>query len=212
MVTWNSRNYGSALSWQIIPVTDDELAQGESKMSSDRSDYQVVWEQEFNENGSLDEKDWNFETGFVRNHEDQWYQSDNVHKKDGNLVFEARKEHRDNPWYEAGSSDWKKSRQYIDYTSACVTTAGKHDWLYGRVEVCAKIPCYSGSWPAIWMLGNESVTGEWPSSGEIDITGVGIQCALAGHLGSSQYACFWLLDEAGYQLGRCLPYLAHGLG
>ena len=57
----------------------------------------------------------------------------------------------------------------IDYTSACVTTAGKHDWLYGRVEVCAKIPFYSGSWPAIWMLGNESVTGEWPSSGEIDI-------------------------------------------
>lgn len=117
----------------------------------------------------MDEKDWNFETGFVRNHEDQWYQSDNVYKKDGNLVFEARKEHRDNPWYEAGSSDWKKSRQYIDYTSACVTTAGKHDWLYGRVEVCAKIPFYSGSWPAIWMLGNESVTGEWPSSGEIDI-------------------------------------------
>lgn len=169
MVTWNSRNYGSASSWQIIPVTDDELAQAVSKTASDNADYQIVWQRDFNEDGPLDEKDWNFSTGFVRNHEDQWYQSDNVYKKDGNLVFEARKEHRDNPWYETGSSDWKKSRQYIDYTSACVTTAGKHDWLYGRVEVCAKIPFYSGSWPAIWMLGNESVTGEWPSSGEIDI-------------------------------------------
>lgn len=169
MVTWNSRNYGSASSWQIIPATENEIAQATQKTESDREDYKLVWQEEFNEDGEIDPNDWNFEYGFVRNNEDQWYQEDNASKKDGNLVIEARKERKDNPWYEPGSSDWKKSRQYIDYTSSCMTTAGKHDWLYGRVEVRAKIPCYSGSWPAIWMLGNESVTGEWPSSGEIDI-------------------------------------------
>lgn len=169
MVTWNSRNYGSASSWQIIPATENEIAQAAQKTESDREDYKLVWQEEFNEDGEIDPNDWNFEYGFVRNNEDQWYQEDNASKKDGNLVIEARKERKDNPWYEPGSSDWKKSRQYIDYTSSCMTTAGKHDWLYGRVEVRAKIPCYSGSWPAIWMLGNESVTGEWPSSGEIDI-------------------------------------------
>lgn len=169
MVTWNSRNYGSASSWQIIPATENEIAQAAKKTESNQKDYKLVWQEEFNEDGEIDKNDWNFEYGFVRNNEDQWYQEDNASKKDGNLVIEARKERKDNPWYEAGSSDWKKSRQYIDYTSSCITTAGKHDWLYGRVEVRAKIPCYSGSWPAIWMLGNESVTGEWPSSGEIDI-------------------------------------------
>lgn len=169
MVTWNSRNYGSASSWQIIPATEEEIAAAAEKTESDQKDYQIVWQEEFNEDGEIDKNDWNFGNGFERNHEDQWYQEENAWKEDGNLVIEARKERKDNPWYEAGSSDWKKSRQYIDYTSSSLTTAGKHDWLYGRVEVRAKIPCYSGSWPAIWMLGNESVTGEWPSSGEIDI-------------------------------------------
>lgn len=169
MVTWESRNYGSASSWQIIPATADEVTQAAEKTESDQNDYEIVWQEEFNVDGEVDKNDWNFEYGFVRNNEDQWYQEDNASKKDGNLVIEARKERKDNPWYEPGSSDWKKSRQYIDYTSSCMTTANKHDFLYGRVEVRAKIPCYSGSWPAIWLLGYEDIAGEWPSSGEIDI-------------------------------------------
>ncbi|KAI9809251.1 MAG: hypothetical protein M1825_002542 [Sarcosagium campestre] len=40
---------------------------------------------------------------------------------------------------------------------------------YGRVEVTAKLPAGDWLWPAIWMMPAESVYGEWPLSGEIDI-------------------------------------------
>jgi beta-glucanase (GH16 family) len=40
---------------------------------------------------------------------------------------------------------------------------------YGRVEVEAKLPIGDWLWPAIWMLPTDSVYGEWPRSGEIDI-------------------------------------------
>jgi beta-glucanase (GH16 family) len=54
----------------------------------------------------------------------------------------------------------------VDYTSACVTTRGKHSWLYGRIEVRARIDVRAGLWPAIWTLG---VGGRWPANGEIDV-------------------------------------------
>ncbi|CAI4211263.1 unnamed protein product [Parascedosporium putredinis] len=40
---------------------------------------------------------------------------------------------------------------------------------YGRVEVTAKLPVGDWLWPAIWMMPVNSVYGEWPASGEIDI-------------------------------------------
>lgn len=42
--------------------------------------------------------------------------------------------------------------------------------LYGRIEVKAKLPTGKGTWPAIWMLGNNIKEGSrWPDCGEIDI-------------------------------------------
>lgn len=169
MVTWDSKNYGSASSWRIVPATDDEIEAAALKTKEDNNDYKILWQEEFNTDGPLSETDWNFEEGFVRNYEAQWYQKDNAYIENGNLVIEGRKEKKQNPWYEPGSSDWKKQREYIEYTSTSATTAGKHDFLYGRLEVRAKIPCHGGAWPAIWLLGYENIAGEWPSSGEIDV-------------------------------------------
>lgn len=128
----------------------------------------LVWADEFNTDGKPGAKTWNYEEGFVRNHEDQWYQSDNAYQKDGLLIIECRKEQqpRHNPWYDATSNHWSKSRKEIKYTSACLTTRGKFDFLYGRLEVRARIPVAYGAWPAIWTLGNKM---EWPSCGEIDL-------------------------------------------
>ncbi|MEP6626762.1 MAG: hypothetical protein ABJA32_02215, partial [Ginsengibacter sp.] len=39
--------------------------------------YQLVWSDEFNNNGRPDSTKWNYEHGFVRNHELQWYQPEN---------------------------------------------------------------------------------------------------------------------------------------
>lgn len=40
---------------------------------------------------------------------------------------------------------------------------------FGRVEVVAKLPEGDWLWPAIWMMPKDSVYGDWPRSGEIDI-------------------------------------------
>ncbi|HEX3010168.1 MAG TPA: family 16 glycosylhydrolase [Bacteroidales bacterium] len=129
-------------------------------------EYQMVWNEEFNRDGRLDSAVWNYENGFERNEEAQWYQPDNAYCKDGHLVIEARKEHRRNPLYEAGNNNWRKNRKFVEYTSASVTTAGKKEFRYGRFEVRAKIPTAGGAWPAIWTLGSGM---PWPSCGEIDI-------------------------------------------
>lgn len=128
--------------------------------------YQLVWSDEFTKEGKPDASSWSFEQGFARNHEHQWYQQDNAYCKDGVLTFEARREKKTNPTYETGSTHWAKSRPNIEYTSSSINTAGKHEFLYGRFEVKARIPTASGAWPAIWTLGNSM---EWPSNGEIDI-------------------------------------------
>ena len=47
--------------------------------------------------------------------------------------------------------------------------ARRFEFLYGRVEVRAKIPTGNGTWPAIWMLGVNRKEVGWPACGEIDI-------------------------------------------
>lgn len=53
--------------------------------------------------------------------------------------------------------------------SARLSTKKSASIRYGRVEVKAKMPHGDWLWPAIWMLPKDSVYGEWPMSGEIDI-------------------------------------------
>lgn len=128
--------------------------------------YKLVWSDEFNYTGKPSSANWSYETGFVRNEEHQWYQSDNANCANGALQIVGRKERFKNPNYVAGSSNWKTNREYVDYTAASIHTRGKKSWKYGRFEIRAKIPAVTGAWPAIWTLGD---WGEWPTNGEIDI-------------------------------------------
>ncbi len=128
--------------------------------------FKLVWSDEFDTDGVPDSTKWRFESGFVRNEENQWYQKENALCSNGNLVITAKKERKPNPNYLAGSTDWKKSRTHIDYTSASVVMKKIHAFQYGKMEVRAKIKAQTGLWPAIWTLGT---SGEWPSNGEVDI-------------------------------------------
>ena len=125
----------------------------------------MVWSDEFDVEGKPS-TEWSYESGFVRNEESQWYLSEDAYVKDGCLVIEGKKECFNNPHYEAGSSDWRKNREFIHYTSSSLTTKFSQQFLYGRFEIRAKIPVASGAWPAIWLQGNKW---EWPNNGEIDI-------------------------------------------
>ncbi|KAH8058682.1 glycosyl hydrolase [Aureococcus anophagefferens] len=91
-----------------------------------------------------------------RHCEAQWYTDklDNACVRDGRLRIIARLERSHG----------------CRYTSARLRTKHRGDWLYGRVEVRARLPpSRRGLWPAIWMLPTDDAFGGWPHSGEIDI-------------------------------------------
>lgn len=117
-----------------------------------------IWSDEF-EGETLDTGNWNYEIGNGTNgwgnNEAQYYtdSEDNVKVQDGNLVITAKRE----------------SESGFDFTSARITTQDKFEFTYGRVEVRAKLPAGSGTWPAIWMLGANFDEVGWPQSGEMDI-------------------------------------------
>ena len=163
--------------------------------SSAQDEWKLVWSDEFNTDGPYNPEVWEPEIGFKRNHEDQWYQGENAWQENGCLVIEARREHRENPLAgKDGEQDWRTARKHIEYTSASLTTRRSFSFLYGRLEVRAKIPTASGAWPAIWLLGTQM---PWPSNGEIDvmeyyrINGVPHILANAAWGSDEQYKAVW---------------------
>ncbi len=119
--------------------------------------YQLLWEDTFEIDGKPNETIWNLETGGhgFGNNEFQYYtdRSQNAFIKDGILNIVSYKEVYENR----------------EYTSAKLTTKHKKSILYGRIEVSAKIPEGFGTWPAIWLLGNNMKEVGWPLCGEIDM-------------------------------------------
>ena len=121
--------------------------------------YELVWHDEF-DGETLDRADWNREIrkAYWTNNELQAYTGGdaNIFLRDGKLVLKAIKHVN-----EKGS---------VSYTSGKVQTQDKHDFLYGKIVVRAKVPQGQGLWPAIWMMPTrESKYGSWPRCGEIDI-------------------------------------------
>jgi beta-glucanase (GH16 family) len=134
--------------------------------------WSLAWQDEFNYKGLPDAKKWGYEKGHVRNNEQQYYtdaRKENVWVENGFLTITGRKEDYANKAYKNGSAEWQQKDSLAQYTSASINTAGMAGWLYGRVEVKAKLPHGKGIWPAIWMMGIDRKKIGWPGSGEIDI-------------------------------------------
>lgn len=121
----------------------------------------LIWSDEFDTNGAPDATKWSYDIGRGDNgwgnNEAQYYtdRPENVVVQNGHLVITAKAENF------AGAS----------YTSARLKSENKFEFTYGKVEVKAKLPQGSGTWPAIWMLGaNYDLPNfTWPACGEIDI-------------------------------------------
>jgi hypothetical protein len=115
--------------------------------------YTLVWNDEFN-GQSVDANNWAFElgNGGWGTHELQNYtnQTKNAFVSSGNLIIEARK----------------------DFTSARITTKGKKNFKYGRIDIRAKLPCSQGIMSSIWMLGSNVDAVGQPTCGEIDFVQV----------------------------------------
>ncbi len=124
--------------------------------TSENSGPKLVWSDEFDYEGLPDPAKWNYEEGMLRNNEAQFYTREderNARVRDGFLTIEARKD-----------EDGRAA-----YSSASLITFGKKTFRYGRIEVRAKVPVGKGTWPAIWMLGENIGEVDWPACGEIDI-------------------------------------------
>lgn len=134
--------------------------------------WKLIWREEFDYKGLPDANKWNYENGYVRNHEQQYYtngRTDNARVENGVLTITGKKETYPNHDYIEGSTSWQKKDSLAQYTSARINTNGKADWQYGRIEVRAKLPHGGGIWPAIWMMGIDRENVGWPACGEIDI-------------------------------------------
>jgi hypothetical protein len=120
------------------------------------SDIAPVWSDEFN-GKNVDPGNWSFDTGDTGwgNHELQLYtdRTQNVFVSSGNLIIEARKE--------------SSYGGYGTFTSARLTTRGKKNFKYGKIEIRAKVPCVEGFMSSLWMLGSNVGSEGWPRCGEI---------------------------------------------
>lgn len=149
-----------------LPAQRSDPFKADFKKPGKVNGMKLVWNDEFNNEGKPDPESWRFEKGFVRNQELQWYQEQNASCKGGVLLIEAKREKVPNHAYSPDASDWRRSREYAEYTSASIQTKGFHQWQFGRFMIRARIDTACGAWPAIWTLG---ISGGWPSGGEIDI-------------------------------------------
>lgn len=128
-----------------------------------------TWAQNFENYGSnnLESKYWKIYKGAPENdnHEAQYYTDDlaNLQIKDNALTLTATKQ---------------SMLKNYSYASARIDTSGKVSFLYGRIDVTAKIPSGVGTWPAVWLLPNNtkyedlspaSDTLRYTNGGEIDL-------------------------------------------
>jgi beta-glucanase (GH16 family) len=118
--------------------------------------FELVWSDEFATNGPPDPATWGYDLGTGQggwgNQEIQTYTSNaqNMRVADGKLVIEAHKVN--NVW-----------------TSARIKSQGKKSFTYGKVQFRAKLPQGAGTWPALWLLGDDITSEGWPACGEIDV-------------------------------------------
>ncbi|MFI0491123.1 glycoside hydrolase family 16 protein [Flavobacterium sp.] len=117
----------------------------------------AIWSEEFNVDGAPDPTKWGYDLGAGGwgNNELEYYTSrpQNIVISGGTLKINTIKE----------------SYSGSNYTSARILSKGKFSFKYGKVEFRAKFPTGAGTWPAVWMLGNNIDTVGWPACGEIDI-------------------------------------------
>lgn len=141
----------------VIQIAKDPVKVGEGYITPIfYTNLDLIWNDEFDGN-VLNESAWNYEIGTGNsgwgNNELQYYRKENTSVGNGVLTITARRE----------------SFSGNNYTSSRLTTQGKFDFAFGRIDIRAKMPEGQGIWPALWMLGANFNTVGWPACGEIDI-------------------------------------------
>ena len=168
------------------PVVQPAVTNSEAR---DYADYtNLVWNDEFDGTGAPDATKWGYDTGNNNGWGNQELESyttstNNVYQNGGNLFIKVIKEQSGN----------------FGYTSGRILTKGKKDFMFGRIDVRAKLPQGVGIWPAIWMLGSDIDQNNWPKCGEIDIM------ELRGQKPTEILSTMHYADPAGNHLQDGIP-------
>lgn len=147
--------------------------------SADPGDRELIWADEF-DGSTLDLSQWSVveDCWGGGNRERQCYTGANLAVSDGLLRITARHEPASGARFPAGHPRAGETARRA-WTSGKIQTRGKASFLYGRIEVRARLPRGQGVWPAIWMLPEHDNYGPYPQSGEIDIAeavNLGVPC------------------------------------
>jgi len=132
-------------------------------VTANSQSFKLVWSDEFNGEGAPDPAKWDYELGYIRNNELQYYtkNTSNAHQHNGNLEITVRKEKI------KGLKEGKTAT--FEYSSGSIITLNKAAWTYGKIEGRFKIPQGKGLWSCFWTLGSSITDEGWPKCGEIDI-------------------------------------------
>lgn len=153
-----------------------EAAQGATD-DCGSSDFALTWRDEF-DGAELDPETWEYELGNMRGNEQEHYSSgtQNVRVQDGRLIL-AVTDRPEQDQYRNTEQHGDDAR-LVKYNSGSVRTHAGKDFLYGKIEVRARMPKGKGAFPALWTLGHDFPDGArisraqgyaWPSTGEVDI-------------------------------------------
>lgn len=128
-----------------------------SSQKMSQSNWHRIWHAEFNEAGAPNPAKWAFAG---RDYVVDWnrYCTDSpevAYVKNGSLHLR-------------GIVNTSKA-DTAQFKTGCIETRGKFSFRYGKIQIRAKLPNATGSWPAIWLMPQKSTYGGWPRSGEIDI-------------------------------------------
>ncbi len=122
-----------------------------------QGDWNIVWSDEFN-GTAVNTNIWTYDLG----NSDGW----------GNRELEYYTRSPQNSYVSNGLLHIVALRQSaggFSYTSARLKTEGLFTAQYGRFEFRASLPSGVGFWPALWMLGSNITSVDWPGCGEIDV-------------------------------------------
>ncbi len=141
----------------------------------------LIWSDEFDTPGAPDPSKWGYDLGGGGwgNNELEYYTNrlENASVSNGTLKIVAKAE----------------SFSGSNYTSARILSKGKFSFKYGKLEFSAKLPVGGGTWPALWMLGDNISTAGWPACGEVDVM---------EHLGNQLNKIYGTLHYPGHSGGN----------
>lgn len=128
---------------------------GSGKDASRNGDWKLVWEDDFNKDGVIDETVW---SKIPRGHVD-WNNTMSDYDalfdvKDGHLVLTGMV----NPGLPGDDAP---------YITGGIYTKNKKGFKHGKLEIRARLEGARGAWPAFWLLPFDN--DPWPYGGEIDI-------------------------------------------